>query len=98
MSQDDHFRREAERCRRLAAQISDRAAVAELEALAKEYEAQTQDRLAALNEALTVAEVDGEITFTGPGRLAGSLTPTAAIVSGERLIEAADQAVKRPSK
>ncbi|HEY8617209.1 hypothetical protein [Phenylobacterium sp.] len=40
--------------------------------------------------------VDGEVAITGPGRLAGSLTPEAARRSAEALTELADQAEGQP--
>ena len=46
--------------------------------------------------AMTVQVVDGEIVVLGPNGVAIALTPEAARVSGERLVEAAARATSPP--
>jgi hypothetical protein len=47
------------------------------------------DYLSALDTPMTVEVVEGEVVVLGPRSVSVSLTPAAAEISGERLIEAA---------
>jgi hypothetical protein len=52
-----------------------------------------RDLLAPSDEPMTVQPVDGEVVVLGPDAMAIAMTPSAARISGERLIEAADRAL-----
>jgi hypothetical protein len=48
--------------------------------------------MSALDTAMTVEVVDGEVVVMGPDAVSVSLTPSAAEESGRRLVEAAERA------
>ena len=47
---------------------------------------------AAFDQAVTSMAVGGEVVMIGPSHLHGSLTPDAALATGERMIRAAEEA------
>lgn len=53
-----------------------------------------RDFLEPFDIAMTAEVVDGEIVVLGPKGVAVALTPEAARLSGERLLEAAERAAK----
>ncbi len=56
-----------------------------------------RDFLAPYDTPMTVQIVDGEVVVLGPDGFAAALTPDAARLSGERLIEAARNAEDEPA-
>jgi hypothetical protein len=53
-----------------------------------------RDPLAPSDEPMTVQLVDGEVVVLGPDAMAIAMTPSAARISGERLIEVAGRALR----
>jgi hypothetical protein len=52
--------------------------------------------MSALDTAMTVEVVEGEVVILGPDAVSVSLTPSAAEESARRLLEAADRARNNP--